>query len=69
MGQREFDASEEDPQHVEQYADASHASVLELRCLAEREHGHHSEFHELVPEWDTDNGDAEQQSYNDIPHP
>ena len=69
MGQREFDAPEEDPQHVEQYADTSHASVLELRCLAEREHGHYSQFHELVPERNPDDGDAEHQTHNDIPHP
>lgn len=43
--------------------------MLEDRCLAEREHCHHAEFHKLVPERDTYDGDAEKQSDDDIPHP
>ena len=57
--QHDADASEEEPQHIHQGVEASRLAFRLLDLFPERPQSQRTQFEDLHPEGDADDGDAE----------
>ena len=68
VGKGDFYPAAEDPDNVQHQVNAAGLAVAEDGGFAERAEREDADFHQLEAEGDADNGDAKQQSCNDIAH-
>jgi len=66
MSCRDLPPSQQDPKHIHEYAEASSGVVAINNVSSERPQREHSEFPQLVAEWNADDGHAVKQSCDEV---